>query len=124
MKLVEEKLLKISKENRLLIDSSYKVILKMSADWKLLEFNTAAETFFGKKREDVTGQDFMKLFIPEPLRKKTEQKMTSLLTKSGNNTVKMKVIADGPKELNIAWSVNVLFDRLELSSAIITITKK
>jgi two-component system CheB/CheR fusion protein len=124
MKLVDEKLLKISKENRLLIDSSYKVILKMSADWKLLEFNTAAETFFGKKREDVTGQDFMKLFIPEPLRKNTEQKMTSLLTKSGNNTVKMKVIADGPKELNIAWSVNVLFDRLELSSAIITITKK
>lgn len=124
MKLVEEKLLKINQENRLLIDSSYKVILKISADWKIVEFNSAAETFFDKKREDVSGQDFMKLFIPEALREKTEQKMTSLLTKSGNNDVKLKIIAAGAKELNTAWSVNVLFNRLELSSAIITITKK
>ncbi|MDK2842035.1 MAG: two-component system, chemotaxis family, CheB/CheR fusion protein [Anaerophaga sp.] len=124
MKLVEEKLLKMIQENRLLIDSSPKVILKISANWEVLEFNSAAENFFGKKREDVTGHNFMDSFIPEALRRKTEQKMTGLLTKSGNNDLKMKVIAADAEELDTAWSVNVLFDRLELSSAIFTITKK
>ncbi|WP_291855380.1 CheR family methyltransferase, partial [Marinilabilia sp.] len=124
MKLAEEKFLKMNQENRLLIDSSSKVILKISADWKVVEFNSAAETFFGKKRENVTEHNFMELFIPEAFRKKMEQKMVNLLKKQGNNDIKMKVIAAEEKEINTTWSVNVLFNRLELSSAIITITKK
>jgi two-component system CheB/CheR fusion protein len=124
MKLVEEKLIKINQENRLLIDSSSKIILKISAAWKILEFNSAAETFSGKKREDVTGQNFMKSFIPGTLRKETEQKLTRLLTKSGKNDIQMEVIAADAKKLETKWSINILFDRLELSSAIITLTKK
>ncbi|ASB47890.1 chemotaxis protein CheB [Alkalitalea saponilacus] len=123
MKLVEDKLLKMNQENRLLIDSSSMVILKISANWTILEFNTAAETFFGKKREEVTGSNFMKLFISESLQKQVEDKMTHLITKKGDADFKMKVIADGNKEINTTWSINVLFNCLELSSAIITITK-
>jgi two-component system, chemotaxis family, CheB/CheR fusion protein len=63
----------------LLIESSSEVIIKISTDWKILEFNSAAETFFGKKRGDVTGQNFMELFIPEALRKKTEQQYGQII---------------------------------------------
>jgi two-component system CheB/CheR fusion protein len=122
LKLVEEKLQKMNRENLLLFDSSSRVILKTSANWQILEFNPMAETFFGKKREDVTGQNFMELFIPEPIRKKTEQQMTKLLTKPGNYEFKMKVIAAGEKELVTEWSVNVLFNHLEQPSEIIIIT--
>ncbi len=123
MKLVEEKLIKMNLENRLLIDSSSKVILKISSGWEVLEFNSTAETFFGKKRKDVTGHNFMELFIPGALQRKTKQIMNKLLTKTGNNTIKMKVLAADAKELDTEWSINILFDRLELSSAILTITK-
>lgn len=122
LKLVEEKLKKMNRENLLLFDSSSRVILKTSANWQILEFNPMAETFFGKNREDVTGQNFMELFIPEPIRKKTEQQMTKLLTKPGNYEFKMKVIAAGAKELVTEWSVNVLFNHLEQPSEIIIIT--
>ncbi|TCO07284.1 chemotaxis protein CheB [Natronoflexus pectinivorans] len=124
MKLVEDKLLKINQENRLLIDSSSKAILKISASWKILEFNSAAESFFGKKREDVTGLNFIELFIPESFQKQVIQKMTRLIAKKGNSDFKLTVISEGNKEVNTTWSVNVLFNCLELSSAIITITKK
>jgi two-component system, chemotaxis family, CheB/CheR fusion protein len=123
LKLVEEKLHTLNQENRLLIDSSSKVILKISARWKILEFNSVAEIFFGKKREDVTGQNFIESFIPGELQKKTEQKLTRLLSKPQNNDMKMKVIATGDKELNTEWSVNVLFNHLEMSSKIIIIIK-
>lgn len=122
LKLVEEKLKKMNRENLLLFDSSSRVILKTSANWQILEFNPMAETFFGKNCEDVTGQNFMELFIPEPIRKKTEQQMTKLLTKPGNYEFKMKVIAAGAKELVTEWSVNVLFNHLEQPSEIIIIT--
>ncbi|MDZ7740014.1 MAG: chemotaxis protein CheB [Bacteroidales bacterium] len=123
LKLEEEKLHKINQENRLLKDFSSKVILKISEGWEIMEFNPVAETFFGKKREDVTGQNFMELFIPKALRKKTEQKMTGLLTKPGNNTIKIRVIAAGAEELDTEWSVNVLFNKLEIHSETILIKK-
>jgi len=123
LKLVEEKLDKMDQENRLLIDSSSRIILKISAGWKIMAFNPLAETFFGKKREDVTGQNFMELFIPEPLRKQTEQKMTRLLAKPGNKEIKMKVIAAGIKELDTEWSIIVLLNHLEISPEIIISTK-
>ncbi|HER10086.1 MAG TPA: PAS domain S-box protein [Bacteroides sp.] len=123
LKLVEEKLHKMNQENRLLIDTSSRVVLKISSGWKIMEFNSVAETYFGKKREHVTGQNFMELFVPEALRKQTEQKMTRLLKKPGINDMKMKVIAAGAKELDTEWSINVLCNHLEISPEIIIITK-
>jgi len=123
LKLVEENLQKMNQENRLLVETSSRVILKLSANWQIMEFNSAAETFFGKKREDVTDQDFMELFIPKSIRKKTEQKMNKLLSKPGNYAIKMKVIAAGAKEPETEWSVNVLFNHLETPSEVIIMTK-
>jgi len=123
LKLVEEKFKKMDQENRMLIETSSRVILKISAGWKIMEFNSAAETFFGKKREDVTDQDFMELFIPKAIRKKTELKMNKLLKKPGIYDMKMKVIAAEKKEPETEWSVNVLFNHLEIPSEVIIISK-
>ncbi|MCB2178232.1 MAG: PAS domain S-box protein, partial [Actinomycetales bacterium] len=122
LKMVEENLKKINQENRLFIDTSSRVILKLSANWQIMEFNLAAEIFFGKKREEVKDQDFMKLFIPETSRKKTEEEITSLLKKPGKTDIKMKVMAAGKKESEKKWTVNVLFNHLKIPTEIIIIT--
>ncbi len=123
LKMVEEKLHKFDQENRMLIGSSSKIIIKISTGWKILEFNSAAETFFGKKCEDVTGQNFMELFIPEALRKKTEQQMAGLLIKPGINQTKFRVIAAGAKEFDIEWFLNIHSNHLQTPSEIMIITK-
>ncbi|MBN2637425.1 MAG: PAS domain-containing protein [Prolixibacteraceae bacterium] len=123
LKLVEEKLQKINQENRMLINSTSRVIVKITTDWKISEFNAAAEKFFGKKRDEIIGQKFIELFIPETSKKNTEQKLTSLLKKPGKTDIKLKVLAAGAKESETIWSVDVLFNHLEKPSEVIIITK-
>ena len=82
LKQVEVKLHETEQMNRLLLNSSSDVIIKLSTDWKILEFNPEAEKFFGKKRKDVVNQNFIQMFIPEPVRKKTEKDMNKLLNRS------------------------------------------
>jgi two-component system, chemotaxis family, CheB/CheR fusion protein len=123
LKLVEEKLHKFDQENRILINSSSEIIIKLFADWKILEFNSAAETFFGKKYGDVTGQNFMELFIPEALRKKTEQQMASVLKNPGINQIKLQVIAAGAREFDTEWFFIIHSNHLQSPSEIMIITK-
>jgi hypothetical protein len=56
--------------------------------------------------------------------KKDRTKDDRLLKKPGNYDIKMKVMAAGAKEPETEWSVNVLFNHLEIPSEIIIITKK
>ncbi|MDZ7742867.1 MAG: chemotaxis protein CheB [Bacteroidota bacterium] len=123
LKQVGERLQKAKQENQLLLESSSSVIIKLSPDWEILEFNPLAETFFGRKRKEVTGENYMELFIPESLQKNTEQKMNKMFKKSENKKIKMKVIAAGEKELDSEWSVSVLFDNSEIPSEIILTTQ-
>ncbi|HEX7585965.1 MAG TPA: CheR family methyltransferase, partial [Prolixibacteraceae bacterium] len=53
LKQMEVELKEKDQVHRLLFNSSSDVILKLSTDLKILEFNSEAEKFFGKKREDV-----------------------------------------------------------------------
>lgn len=105
LKLVEEQMKYLNEENRLLIESSSKVMVKLSADWKILGFNVAAEKFFGKKPEDVKDKSFLKLFVPEAFQKKSEQQMVKLIEKSGDFQVKFHVIAANAREFEMEWTV-------------------
>lgn len=122
LKLVEEQLKYLNKENRLLIEFSSKVIVKVSPDWKVLVFNVAAEKLFGKKPEDVKGKSFMKLFVPEAFQKKTEQLMVKLLDKSGDFKAKFHVIAANAQEVEVEWAVKASFNILHKPTEIMIVT--
>ena len=70
LKQVEIKLHETEQMNRLLLNSSSDIIIKLSTDLKILEFNPEAEKFFGKKREDAINQNFIQMFIPETVAEK------------------------------------------------------
>jgi two-component system CheB/CheR fusion protein len=124
LKLAEEKINEIDQFNRLLLDSSPDVIIKLSTDWKILEFNSMAEEFFGIKHDDVINKNYLELFVNEPLRHKTEQQMNQLLKQKGKNKIKMKAIGAGVIETEIEWTAYVLSDNLKLPSGVIFKTKK
>jgi len=111
-------------ENRLIADLSSNVFIKLSSDWKILEFNLSAERFFGKKREDITGKNFYEFFIPETLQIKTEQEITKLLKLTGINNIKMKVIEAGGKESDVECLVKVHFNHLQTPFEVIIIINK
>jgi len=123
LKQVGEKLNETEQVNNLLLNLSSDAIIKLSANWELLEFNSAAEKYFGMKQKDVLNQNFMELFIPVTLRKKTEKELAKLLEHAKNDIFKMQVIVAEGKEADSKWSVNVLFNNLQNPSGMI-ITKK
>jgi len=124
LKQVEVKLHETEQMNSLLLNSSSDVIIKLSTDWKIEEFNSEAEIFFGKKRGDVLNQDYFQMFIPEPVRKQTEKNMEKLLNGGSDNKFKTKVIAAGDKIPVVELSVNVLLNDQKRTAGMVIITKK
>ncbi len=122
-KQAEEKLNETLQGFSLFLNSSTDVIVKLSANWKILEFNSIAEKYFGKKREDVVNQNYFELFIPETLRKKTEKGLKNILELTKNDKIKMKVISANDKGTEMEWSVNILFNNLQKPSGLIITTK-
>jgi two-component system CheB/CheR fusion protein len=124
LKQVEVKLHETEQMNGLLLNSSSDIIIKLSTDGKILEFNPEAEKFFGKKREDAVNQNYIKMFIPEPVRKKTENDMNKLLNELLDGKFKMQVIAAGGNMAVAKWSVNVLLNSLKMAAGMILSLKK
>jgi two-component system CheB/CheR fusion protein len=121
---VEVKLHETGQMEHLLLTSSSDVIIKLSTDWKILEFNPEAEKFFGKKHEHAVNQNFLQMFIPEPVRKKTEKDMNKLLNKMLDSKLKMQVITDGGYMPVVEWSVIILLNNQKMAAGLIMINKK
>lgn len=124
LKQVEEHLNENTQLFRLLLNSTSDVIVKLSTDWKILEFNSAAEKFFEMKRDMVINQNYIELFVPKSLRQKTGQQLKQLLKKSGEQKVKMKVHGANAQEIETEWTANVVFNSQNVPSGIIITTKK
>jgi two-component system, chemotaxis family, CheB/CheR fusion protein len=121
---VEVKLHETEQMNRLLLNSSPDVIIKLSAGWQILEFNPEAEILFGKSHADAVNQNFIQLFVPDPKKSKIDQDMKKLLMNVSDATLKMQVIAAGGNRIVVEWSVIVLLNNLKMAAGIVLITKK
>jgi PAS domain S-box-containing protein len=121
---MEGKLHETEQMNSLLLSSSTDVIIKLSADLKILEFNHEAENFFGKKRENILNQYYIQIFIPEPIRKKIEKDLKKLMKGGLDGKFKMQVVAARGKILNVEWSVNLLLNDNKIAVGMIIINKK
>jgi two-component system CheB/CheR fusion protein len=124
LKEVEVKLHETEQMNRLLLNSASDIIIKLATNWKILEVNPAAEKYFGKKQEEIINKNYIHMFIPESLRKKTEDKMYKILGESQDTRFKMQVITTEGKLIEADWSVIVLLDNFNLPSGMILSIKK
>ena len=124
LKEVEVKLHETEQINTLLLNSASDIIIKLSADWKILEINPAAEKFFGKKLEEIINKNYFHTFIPESLRKKTERELNKMLSESQVARFKMAVITTAEKPVEVEWSVIVLVNNIKVPTGMILSIKK
>ncbi|MCK9423683.1 MAG: PAS domain-containing protein [Bacteroidales bacterium] len=124
LKKVELKLHETEQMNSLLLNSSSDIIIKLSTDGKILEFNPEAETFFGKKREEVQDQNFIQTIIPEKLRKKIENVLKKQIKelRDGNFKIHVKV-ANGDMSI-VKCSITILLNNLKMAAGMILSFKK
>ncbi|MEL7589340.1 MAG: chemotaxis protein CheB [Prolixibacteraceae bacterium] len=119
LKQMEVKLRDSEQTNRFIMNSASDVIIKLSAEMKILEFNPRAELFFNRKREDTLDQNFIRAFVPEPLQKKTEKSMYALLEPGPASKIKIPVTASDKTKPLIEWSVNILHNQLKVPTGMI-----
>lgn len=124
MKQMESKLHENEQMHRLILNSTSDIIVKLSTDWKILEFNPEAEKFFGRKYKDAINQNYIQLFVPEHQQKKTEKEINKLLTEKVDAKYKMELIAADEKICEVEWSVNILLNSLQTATEMILIAKK
>jgi two-component system CheB/CheR fusion protein len=123
LKQMEDKMLKEEQINNLLFNSSSEILIRLSADWKILGFNPEAENFFGAKREAVMNRNYFQMFIPEPKKKKTEIDLKKLLKGTHNTRLKMQVIDVGGKLSEVKYSIDMLRNNKKVISGIILTIK-
>jgi two-component system CheB/CheR fusion protein len=123
LKQVEVKLHETEQIHRLLLNSSSDVIIKLSTDWKIQEFNPEAEKFFGIKSADAVNKNYIQLLIPEPIQKKVEKALKKRLKELLDGKLKMQVMAAGGNMPIVEWSVNVLINNLKMPVGMIIFTK-
>jgi len=123
IKQLESELHETEQMHSLILKSSSDIIIRLSTDWKILEFNPEAVLFFEKKHKEAIQQNFIQMFVPEPVRKKTEKELNKLLKEELDAKYKMQVITAGENLLVAEWSVNVLLDDRKKPAGMIMITK-
>jgi two-component system, chemotaxis family, CheB/CheR fusion protein len=123
LKQLEVELSETLQMNHLLINSSSDVIITLSKELNILEFNPEAEKIFGKKSKDLVSQNFIKLFVPESLQKKTEKEMKKLLTEAKEGKYKMQVITNGGHLTVTEWCFFLLHNNHKIPTGMIIINK-
>ncbi len=124
IKHLEGELLETEQAYRLILNSSSDTIIRLSTNYKILEFNAEAEKFFGKKLKDVENQSFIKLFVNERAHKKTENELTKILHHKAETKLNMQVHAMDGRQVDIEWTVHILLSNLGLPAGLILIAGK
>lgn len=119
LKRVEDKLNETEQIQRLLFKSTPELIIKLSTDGKILEFNPEAEKFFGEKFQDASGLNFINYFIAEPMQKKVENTILKLLKSLQNGKFKAQMKTTGGELITLEWNINVVQNKLKKATGLI-----
>ena len=122
-KKVEVELNETRQMHGLLLNLSTDIIIKLSTQWKIEEFNVGAEKFFGKKMAQALNKNYFQLFIPESFQKKAEKELNKILNEREDATCQLHVITGGGSIEIVDWSVNVLLNDMKMPTGMILITK-
>lgn len=119
LKEVEVKLHETEQINRFLLDSASEIIIKLSADLRILEVNPAAEHYIGRTLNELVNKNYTQTLLPASSRKKTETLFKKLLDESNEGTLKMKTETAGGKLIEADWAVITLLDNFKKPTGLI-----
>jgi two-component system CheB/CheR fusion protein len=124
LKKVEVKLHETEQKKRFLVNSSSDVIIELSTDLKILEFSPVAEKYFGKTHDEAVNQNYVQMFVPELVRKKTEKDLNNMLNKLQGGKFKMQLLATGCNMTEVEGTASVLKNGLNMATGIILTLKR
>ncbi len=104
-----------------IIQAVPEVILGLSAEGKIIEYNPKAEELFGSTKEEVMGKSYVDFFIPESARGKVLKDMKKLMTGDSPGRYITPVKTVSGELVNMEWSANKLIDKEGKITGIISV---
>jgi PAS domain S-box-containing protein len=86
------------------------VILFLSPDRRIIEFNREAERLYGRKRANVLGKDYLELFVPDDARETAAANIDRVLAGENVREFENAVIAYDGQEHTLNWNVTRALD--------------
>lgn len=121
LKHLEDNLFESEVMHSMVISRSSDVIIKLSTEMNIVEFNTQAEYLFNRKNEFVLNKNFINLFIPPTSQDKIMKDFFIILENKVEVNLKMPIQIEGSQVSEIGWYVNVLLDNKKLPTGILLI---
>ncbi|MFC1461962.1 PAS domain S-box protein [Verrucomicrobiota bacterium] len=112
-------------QNRLLfrsmIENAGTVVLLLSPDYTIIEFNGAAESLYGKKRSDVVGKNYLEEFLPADVRDAVVEDIQEVLAGKTTHDFENEIVrSDGTRRM-MSWSSSRVPDPRGVAVGVIAI---
>ena len=120
---VEWRLTKAEKMLTLLFSSSNDMLIRLSVEGNILDFNPKAEKFFEIRSNDVINRSFVETFIPEPMQKKIEKDLSKRLKETNDKPFEMQVMNSQRKIALVEWSLIILYNHLHEPDGMILVAR-
>jgi len=108
LKKMEEECNETKQIERLLLNGCDDPVFILSAGLTIMELNPLAEKFLGINREDAISQNWIKLCVAEPERKRTEAELQKMLTGPEGGTMQVLLQNDGGNKALVECEVKLV----------------
>ena len=95
---------------RAVIDNAAAVVVILSPDRRIVEFNPKAESVYGRSRSQVIGQDYIDLFVPEPARAAVLADIQKVMDEQPTRGFENEIVTLSGETHIFSWSVNRYLD--------------
>ena len=109
-KQVETELSTNESRYRSLIETAGSIIIGLTPDGWIVEWNREAERLYGKSREEVLNKAYLDLFIQDSERPQIEANIRKVLAGESSRDFQYPVISSGGQLRQISWNVDRLLD--------------
>jgi PAS domain S-box-containing protein len=120
-KQTEEKLKESEERFRSLVETAPSVILHLSPEGKILEWNPEAERLYGRKRNEVLGMNYIKEFIPKEIRETVSADIKKVLGGKPTRGFENPIISPDGNKRSMVWNVDRMLDSDGKSTGIIAV---
>lgn len=120
-KKADDALLQSRRRYRSVVETAGSIILVLSPEHEIIEWNQEAERIYGYKREDVIGKNYIELFVPEELKTAVAANIRKVLTRETTRSFENPVVSRGGKECPVLWNVTRLLDAENRPTGIVAV---
>ncbi len=93
-----------------LVETGPSVVICLSSDYRILEFNGEAERVYGYKREEVLGKNYLEIFLPDDVQEEVATDIRKVLDGQPRRGFESSIKCADRTERIFMWNIDPLLD--------------